>query len=146
VIYDRVHHRDLNRLGGLNNSMPLYAGISAVIFFGAMGLPGLCGFVGEFFTVMGTWNYSMTFTILAAVAVVITAAYILWTVQRVFLGENKAYQGLPDIQLRELLCIAPLVVLAVLMGVYPRCVLAWMEPSVTGLVRDLSGIFGSATP
>jgi NADH-quinone oxidoreductase subunit M len=150
VIYDRVHHRDLNRLGGLNNSMPLYSGISAVIFFGAMGLPGLCGFVGEFFTVMGTWNYSITFTILAAGTVVITAAYILWTVQRVFLGNNKAYDGLPDITVlkdpREFLCIAPLLVLAVVMGVYPRCVLDWMEPSVTGLVKDLANIFASGTP
>jgi NADH-quinone oxidoreductase subunit M len=145
VIYDRIHHRDLNRMGGLNNSMPLYAGISAVIFFGAMGLPGLCGFVGEFFTILGTWNYSILFAVLAAATVVITAAYILWTVQRVFLGENKAYQGLPEINARELAVIIPLVILAVLLGVYPRIVLDWMEPSVTGLVRDLAGIFGTGT-
>jgi NADH-quinone oxidoreductase subunit M len=141
VIYDRVHHRDLNRLGGLNNSMPLYAGISAVIFFAAMGLPGLCGFVGEFFTILGTWNYSMLFAVLAAATVVITAAYILWTVQRVFLGENKAYHGLPEINARELACIVPLVILAVLLGVYPRIILDWMAPSVEGLVKDLAGIF-----
>jgi NADH-quinone oxidoreductase subunit M len=141
VAYDRVHHRNLNDLGGLNNSMPLYSGISAVIFFGAMGLPGLCGFVGEFMTVLGTWNYSKLFAVLAAATVVITAAYILWTVQRVFLGENKKYHGLPEINTREVLIAAPLVVLAVLLGVYPDIVFSWMEPSVTGLVRDLAGIF-----
>lgn len=142
VIYDRAHHRDLNRFGGLNNAMPVYAGLSAVIFFAALGLPGLCGFVGEFFTILGTWNYSMVFAVLAAVTVIITAAYILWTLQRVYLGSNPAYEGFPDITLRELLVAVPLVILAVLLGVYPSCVLSWMEPSVTGLVKNLAGIFG----
>jgi len=142
VIYDRAHHRDLNKFGGLNNAMPLYAGLSAVIFFAALGLPGLCGFVGEFFTILGTWNYSMVFAVLAALTVVITAAYVLWTLQRVYLGSNPKYDGYPDITARELLVAVPLVVLAVLLGVYPSCILSWMEPSVTGLVRSLAGIFG----
>jgi NADH-quinone oxidoreductase subunit M len=143
VIYDRAHHRDLNKFGGLNNAMPLYAGLSAVIFFAALGLPGLCGFVGEFFTILGTWNYSMVFAVLAAITVVITAAYVLWTLQRVYLGSNPKYDGYPDINARELLVAIPLVILAVLLGVYPSCILSWMEPSVTGLVRNLAGIFGS---
>jgi NADH-quinone oxidoreductase subunit M len=143
VIYDRAHHRDLNRFGGLNNAMPVYSALSAVIFFAALGLPGLCGFVGEFFTVLGTWNFSMVFAVLAAITVVITAAYILWTLQRVYLGSNPAYEGYPDINARELLVAVPLVILAVLLGVYPSVILSWMEPSVTGLVRSLAGIFGS---
>jgi NADH-quinone oxidoreductase subunit M len=143
VVYDRVHHRDLNALGGINNTMPLYSGISAVIFFGAMGLPGLCGFVGEFFTVLGTWNYSIPFSFLAALTVVITAAYILWTIQRVYLGQSTVQfkEALSqEITLREMLCITPLVVLAVLLGVWPNLVLDWMEPSVSALVNDLSRI------
>jgi NADH-quinone oxidoreductase subunit M len=141
VIYDRVHHRDLNAFGGLNNAMPLYSGLSAVIFFGALGLPGLCGFVGEFFTVLGTWNYSRIFAVLAAMTVVVTAADILWTLQRVYLGENPRYHGLPEISARELLVAVPLAALAILLGVWPNSVLEWMEPSVTGLVRDLSSLF-----
>ncbi|MCS6975535.1 MAG: NADH-quinone oxidoreductase subunit M [Gemmatales bacterium] len=143
VIYDRAHHRDLNRFGGLNNAMPVYSALSAVIFFAALGLPGLCGFVGEFFTILGTWNFSMVFAVLAALTVVITAAYILWTLQRVYLGSNPAYEGYPDINARELLVAIPLVILAVVMGVYPSLILYWMEPSVTGLVRSLASIFGS---
>jgi NADH-quinone oxidoreductase subunit M len=138
VIYDRAHHRNLDGFRGLYEPMPLYGGISALIFFAAMGLPGLCGFVGEFMVVLATWNYSRVFAILAAMTVVITAAYILWTLQRVFLGQNPAYKGFPDITLRELVCIIPLAALAVILGVWPDLLLSWMEPSVTGLVRSLA--------
>lgn len=139
VIYDRAHHRNLDNFRGLNEPMPLYGGISAVIFFAALGLPGMCGFVGEFMVVLSTWYYSPLFAILAALTVVITAAYILWTLQRVYLGTNPAYKDYKDIDLRELACIIPLVVLSVLLGVLPGLLLSWMEPSVSGLVKMLSG-------
>ena len=138
VIYDRAHHRNLDNFRGLYEPMPLYGGISALIFFAAMGLPGMCGFVGEFMVILATWNYSRVFAILSAVTVVITAAYILWTLQRVYLGTNPAYKGFSDINLRELLCIIPLAVLAVILGVWPNLLLSWMEPSVTGLVNSLA--------
>jgi NADH-quinone oxidoreductase subunit M len=137
VIYDRAHHRNLDGFGGLYEPMPLYGGISAIIFFAAMGLPGLCGFVGEFMVVLATWNFEpggKVFAILAALTVVLTAAYILWTLQRVFMGQNPAYKNYPEINFRELLCIVPLVVLAVLLGVLPSLLLNWMEPSLSGLV------------
>src|SRR5207244_361488 len=86
VIYDRAHHRNLDNFRGLYEPMPLYGGISAIIFFAAMGLPGMCGFVGEFMVVLATWDYSKTYAVLAALTVVISAAYILWTLQRVILG------------------------------------------------------------
>jgi NADH-quinone oxidoreductase subunit M len=138
VIYDRAHHRNLDNFRGLYEPMPLYGGVSAIIFFAALGLPGLCGFVGEFMVVLATWNYDKVFSILAALTVVITAAYILWTLQRVYLGQNPAYKDFPDISLRELLCIVPLVALSVLLGVWPNLLLNWMEPSVTGLVNFLA--------
>jgi NADH-quinone oxidoreductase subunit M len=138
VIYDRAHHRNLDNFRGLYEPMPLYGGISAIIFFAAMGLPGMCGFVGEFMVVLGTWNYSRTLSILAALTVILTAAYILWTLQRVYLGQNPAYKDYPDISARELACITPLVVFSVLLGVLPNLLLSWMEPSVTGLVNMLA--------
>jgi NADH-quinone oxidoreductase subunit M len=142
VIYDRAHHRNLNGFRGLYESMPLYGGISAIIFFAAMGLPGMCGFVGEFMVVLSTWNYDKVFAILAALTVVITAAYILWTIQRVFFGPivNPEYRKYPDIDLRELACIVPLVVLSVLLGILPGLLLNWMEPSVRGLIETLAAI------
>jgi NADH-quinone oxidoreductase subunit M len=156
VIYDRAHHRNLDNFRGLNEPMPLYGGISAIIFFAAMGLPGMCGFIGEVMVVLSTWNFSPTnvpllgdmpnagkvFSILAAGTVVLTAAYILWTIQRVFLGENPTYKDFTDMTAREVLCAVPLVFFSVLLGVLPQLLLNWMEPTVTGLVNTLARVSG----
>ena len=78
-----------------------------------------------------------TFAILAAGTVIVTAAYILWTLQRVYLGTNPTYKDFPDMDLREVLCIIPLAVLAVLLGILPMLLFSWMEPHVTDLVDTL---------
>ena len=137
VIYDRAHTRDLNKLGGLFNIMPVYGAVSFLIFFGSMGLPGLCGFVAEAFTLLAAFNYDMVLAVLAASSVVLTAGYILWTLQRVFLGKNEHYKGLPDLNLREMIIAAPLVVFTVLLGVFPGLLLDWMQPSVTNMVNQV---------
>jgi NADH-quinone oxidoreductase subunit M len=92
--------------------------------------------------VLSTWNYDKVFAILAALTVVITAAYILWTIQRVFFGPivNPEYRKYPDIDLRELACIVPLVVFSVVLGILPGLLLNWMEPSVRGLIETLAAI------
>ncbi len=149
VIYDRAHHRDLNNFGGIANAMPVYSGLSAIIFFGGMGLPGLCGFVGEFMCILGTWNFGPSghpymgrvYAILAAATVVITAAYILWTIQRVYFGSSEKYKDLPDITLREGFIAGVLVVMTVLFGVAPMLLLSWYEPTISTLVRGLASIF-----
>jgi NADH-quinone oxidoreductase subunit M len=143
VIYDRAHHRNLDNFRGLMEPMPLYGGISAIIFFAAMGLPGMCGFVGEVMVVLATWNFSYTLAILAALTVVLTAGYILWTLQRVYLGTNPAYKDYPDMTPREVAIATPLVVLSVALGIFPgTLLLSWMEPSVTGLVNMLATLGG----
>jgi NADH-quinone oxidoreductase subunit M len=149
VIYDRLHHRDLNRFGGLASAMPLYGGLSAGIFFAGLGLPGLCGFIGEVMTVLASWQFSRVVAIVAAAGVILTAGYILWTLQRVFLGTRTAAAAhghehghghgdeLPDITRRELFCAVPLLVLAIVLGVYPNLLFSFMEPSVSSLVMQL---------
>jgi NADH-quinone oxidoreductase subunit M len=136
VIYDRAHHRNLDNFRGLAEPMPLYTGMSAVIFFAGMGLPGLCGFIGEVMVVLATWEFSKVFAVLAAITVVITAAYILWTIQRVYLGVNPAYKNYKDMDLREVACAVPLAVLAIVLGVAPQWVLSWMEPSVSHFITQ----------
>jgi NADH-quinone oxidoreductase subunit M len=138
VIYDRAHTRDLAKLGGLWNVMPVYGAIGLVIFFGSMGLPGLCGFIAEVFVVLSAFHYNKVLAVLAALAVVLTAGYILWTIQRVWLGRNEHWKGLPDMDGRELLIAAPLVVLTVLMGVFPQAILSWVSPSVERVVSDMA--------
>lgn len=139
VIYERAHTRQLDKLGGLFNYMPLYGAVSFLIFFGSMGLPGLCGFIAEVFVVLAAFNYSPILAVLAAAAVVLTAGYILWTLQRVFLGRSEQYRGLADLTLRELIISIPLVALTVALGVVPQwLLLGWMSPSVNETVRAVA--------
>ena len=141
VVYDRVHHRNLDQFGGLFGKMPLYTGLSIVIFFAALGLPGLCGFIGEVFVVLSVWKYSMTLAVISASVVILTAGYILWTIQRVYLGHE--YQGpheeaLTPITTRECTIAVPLVVLAFLFGVFPNLVLRYMDKTIDRQVEVLA--------
>jgi NADH-quinone oxidoreductase subunit M len=141
VIYERVHHRDIDKMGGLFARMPVYSGISMGIFFAALGLPGLCGFIGEFLVVVGTWAYSKTLAVVAASVVILTAGYILWTIQRVYLGSE--YKGphadaITPMTRREIAIATPLLALAILFGVYPNAVLKYVVPSVEKTTHDLS--------
>jgi NADH-quinone oxidoreductase subunit M len=138
VIYERAHHRDLNRFGGLMNIMPHYGGLAIVIFFAGMGLPGLCGFWGEVWTVLAGFKYNHALGIISALAVILTAGYILWAVQRVFFGVNESYAGTPDITFRERLAAIPLVVLAILLGVYPQIMLQWTQADVMAFVDSMT--------
>jgi NADH-quinone oxidoreductase subunit M len=137
VIYDRLHTRDLAKLGGLFTPMPGYGVVTLLIFFGSMGLPGLCGFIAEVFVVLAAFHYNVWLGVLAAAAVVLTAGYILWTLQRVLLGRNEAHHGVPDLSPREWAISIPLVVLTVVLGVFPQSLLSWMGPSVVDVVHDL---------
>jgi NADH-quinone oxidoreductase subunit M len=103
-----------------------------------MGLPGLCGFVAEVFVVLAAFNYSPTLAVLAAAAVILTAGYILWTIQRVFLGKSEAWKGLPDMNFREVVIAVPLVVFTIAMGIFPQTlILSWMRPSVDNMVQGV---------
>ncbi len=132
VIYDRAHHRDINRFGGLWLTMPIYGSLATVGFFASLGLPGLCGFIGELYVLLGTFDAATTFpwmtwarpmAIVAAFGVVLTAGYILWLIQRVYLGPEKpeyaVFRG-NDVDAREISILAPLALLAVILGVLPK--------------------------
>jgi len=139
VVYDRAHHRDLNRFGGLKEPMPLYAGMSAILFFASMGLPGLCGFVGEFCVFIAAWNFSPALAIPAVLSVILTAGYLLWTWQRVYLGTNPDTKNFPELSPREAMCLLPFAVLAILLGVLPGMLLFnWMDPSVSGWIENMA--------
>ncbi len=139
VIYDRAHHRDLRRFGGLWEPMPLYAGLAAILLFASMALPGLCGFVGEFFVLMAAWHFSPALAVAAIFSVILTAGYLLWTWLRVFTGTPQPPPEYPDLTPREFVVLLPFAVLAVLLGVFPSVlVLQWVDPAVTGWVANLA--------
>jgi len=141
VIYDRVHHRNLDQFGGLFGKMPLYTGLAIPIFFAGLGLPGLCGFIGEVFVVLAVWKFSQVLAVISAFVVILTAGYILWALQRVYLGPE--YKGphpeaLTPMNLREASIAVPLVVFAVLFGIMPTLVLRYMDKSISHQARQLT--------
>jgi NADH-quinone oxidoreductase subunit M len=147
VIYDRVHHRDLNKFGGLMGKMPLYSGLAVGLFFAGLGLPGLCGFIGEVFVVLSTWSYNPALAIVAASGVILTAGYILWCLQRVYLGAE--YKGphpeaLSPINGRETAIASILLALAVVLGVYPSIMFDMMNPSIELLVNSMDAGYEKA--
>ncbi len=129
VIYDRAHHREINRFGGLWLTMPKYGSMATIGFFASLGLPGLCGFIGEMWVLMGTfqaggrgpeWAWAYTIAIIAAFGVILTAGYILWLIRRVYLGtERKEYQGFSDTSPREVFILVPFAVLCIALGILP---------------------------
>ncbi|NLX12101.1 MAG: NADH-quinone oxidoreductase subunit M [Phycisphaerales bacterium] len=140
VVYDRVHHRNLDQFGGLFPRMPVYSGISMIIFFAALGLPGLCGFWGEILVILGTWSYSKTLAVVAASVMILTAGYILWTIQRVYLGpeyKGPHAEALKPMNRREKYIAVPLVAFAILFGVYPKALFDYVTPSVEKTVVEM---------
>jgi NADH-quinone oxidoreductase subunit M len=134
VIYDRAHHRQIEGFGGLAGIMPVYTSVTALAFFAAMGLPGLSAFISEVLVLLGAWQKYPGLTIIAASAVILTAGYMLWTMQRIYLGKpNEKYLGLPEINAREMVTLVPLGVIVVILGVYPHAVLDLINVSLVNL-------------
>jgi NADH-quinone oxidoreductase subunit M len=134
VIYDRAHHRDINGFGGWAIVMPKYMGITALAFFASMGLPGLSGFIAEALCFIGAFPVWRVFTIISIGGIIITAGYLLWTMQRVFFGAtNEKYVNLPDINGRELFTLIPLGVIVIVLGIWPHPILNLMNSSLSYL-------------
>ena len=134
VIYDRAHHREIAGFGGLANVMPRYLGIFALAFFASMGLPGLSGFISEVMVFIGAFQVWRTFTIISVFGIIITAAYLLWTLQRMFFGKtNEKYLEISDINGRELFTLIPLGAIVLFLGIWPHPILKLMNTSLTYL-------------
>jgi NADH-quinone oxidoreductase subunit M len=132
MLSDRRHTRLIAEYGGLKSVMPRLVAAFLIVTLSSIGLPGLNGFVGEFLILLGAFRWDPRFAALAATGVILSATYMLWMFQRVNYGpvthdENKT---LTDLQPREWVVIAPIVAIAVLMGVVPNLFLRPIEPSV----------------
>jgi NADH-quinone oxidoreductase subunit M len=138
VIYDRAHHREIARFGGLAAAMPEYSAMTGLAFFASLGLPGMCGFISEFLVLTGSFPTFMMFTAISATAVIITAAYYLWAIHRAFLGKlNPVYQGYPDLVWRERLVLYPLGALAIVLGFYPYAIFDVINPTLFNLIAGI---------
>ena len=141
VIYDRVHHRNLNEFGGLFGKMPGYTAMAMGLFFAGLGLPGLCGFIGEVLVVLSVWKFSIVLAVISASVVILTAGYILWALQRVYLGaeyKGPHEEALVPMKAREWAVALPLFVLAILFGVFPAIVLRYMDATIDEQTSSLA--------
>ncbi|NLH61469.1 MAG: NADH-quinone oxidoreductase subunit M [Ignavibacteriales bacterium] len=141
VLYDRTHTRGLDDFGGMANQMPVYTGFVTVAFFAAIGLPGLSGFISEAFVFLGGFSNGVTrvLTVISTLGILLGAGYMLWTLQRVFLGNlNEKWNALTDLDTREYVMFIPLTIIIILLGVYPSLMLDIMNSSVNSLVKFLT--------
>ncbi len=121
VAYERTHTRDLMAYGGLAGITPNFAILFMIFMLGSVALPGTSGFVGEFLALNGAFQTNPTMALLAGVGMVLGAAYMLRLYRHVFFGQpaTQSIRALPDLNLREWLCLAPLAVLTIWIGIYP---------------------------
>jgi NADH-quinone oxidoreductase subunit M len=144
VVYDRMHTREIAAYGGLVNRMPLYAFVFMVFALANVGLPGTSGFVGEFLTLIGTFRVNTWVATLATLGTILSAAYMLWLYRKVIFGklEKPSLFWIKDIGWREITVLAPLVILTIVFGVYPKPVLDFSAASVTQLIDNYHHAIG----
>ena len=142
MLYERRHTRMIDDFGGLWKVIPLFSVIFLVVMFSSIGLPGLNGFVGEFLILLGAFGVTPLWTAAAATGVILGAVYMLWMYRRVIFGplKNPANEKLTDLNARELVVLAPIVILIVLMGVYPRPFLQRIEPAVALTLKKFPAV------
>jgi NADH-quinone oxidoreductase subunit M len=138
ILYDRAHTRGLNDFGGLANKMPKYFTIIIIAFFASIGLPGLSAFISESFVFLGGFKNDTIriITIVSTLGIILNAAYILWTIQRLFFGKlPEKWHELTDINGRELASTVPLLIIIVVLGIFPSIFINLMTSSVNQLVN-----------
>ena len=140
VIYDRLHTREIDRYGGLSINMPKYALFFMLFTMASVGLPATSGFVGEFLALAGIYQMSSWVAFVCGTGVILGAGYMLYLYRRVAFGEQKNADAaaMPDLDLRELLMMAPIAAVVLWMGVYPESFLAPMRADIAALDARLA--------
>ena len=138
VIYDRMHTREIAAYGGLANRMPIYAAVFMLFTMANVGLPGTSGFVGEFLTIIGTFQVSTWTALLAATGVILSACYALTLYRKISFGEleNEALQSITDMNSREIAVVAAPVAATIIFGVWPAPILDLVSASVEALITN----------
>lgn len=140
VLYDRMHTRDISAYGGVVNTMPIFAAFAVFFAMSNAGLPGTSGFVGEFMVIIASFHADFWYALLAALTLILGAAYTLWMVKRVFYGEvvNENVAVLQDINSREFIIMATLAVAVLVLGLWPAPVVDVMHASVENLLQHIA--------
>jgi NADH-quinone oxidoreductase subunit M len=146
MIYERRHTRLIDAYGGIAKVVPMFAALLTIVSFSSIGVPGTNGFVGEFLVLIGAFRTEPVLTLIATTAVIISAAYLLWAIQRILFNplDKPENEHIPDLNRRELAVMIPLIACIVWLGVYPAPVLRRMEGAATKFVARVNGP-GAAT-
>jgi NADH-quinone oxidoreductase subunit M len=138
VVYDRLHTREIARYGGMANNMPHYAFMFMIFMLASVGLPGTSGFVGEFLSLQGAYLANSWYAFIAALGVILGAAYMLWLYRRLFYGplEKDDVKAMPDLKFREYVMFVPLVVFIFWIGIYPATFRNVFAPTVSKIIQD----------
>lgn len=139
VLYDRVHSRMIKDYGGVANTMPWFAFFMVLFLMSNSGLPGTSGFVGEFMVILSAFQANFWFAFLAAITLILGAAYSLWLAKRVIFGEvaNREVRNLEDINGREAFILGILAIAILAVGVYPQPLVEMMHSSVDHLLQHI---------
>ncbi len=146
VIYDRMHTRDIDAYGGLVVRMPAFALVFMLFTMANVGLPGTSGFVGEFLTLMGAFQKNTWVAAVAASGVIFSACYALWLYRRVVFGDliKASLKTIEDMDRRERLIFAPLIVMTILLGIYPSLITDIISPSTEALIANFNQSLAAA--
>lgn len=140
VIYDRMHTREISAYGGVMNVMPKFGAFMVFFAMANAGLPGTSGFVGEFMVILASFKANFWIAFLAAMTLILGAAYTLWMVKRVLFGEvaNDNVAALTDVTPREFWMLGGLAFFVLLIGLWPDLLASVMHASVENLVQHIS--------
>ncbi len=140
MIYERRHTRLIEAYGGIARVVPMFAAMLTIVTFSSIGVPGTNGFVGEFLVLIGAFRTQPILAVIATTAVIISAGYLLWAIQRILFNplDKPENEHIPDLNRRELAIMLPLVAAIVWLGVYPAPVLRRMEVSATKFVTTVT--------
>jgi NADH-quinone oxidoreductase subunit M len=136
MLYERLHSRQFADMGGLASRLPIFACFLVFICLSSMGLPGLNGFVGEFLSLIGMFKRHPAYAVIGAVGIILGAWYLLNLVKQTLFGPQRdlaAHRHLADLNAREILALAPIAVLCLAIGIFPRPVLDAMQPEVNAI-------------
>jgi NADH-quinone oxidoreductase subunit M len=146
MLYERIHTRNLGEMGGLANVMPKLTGLFLFAALSSLGLPGLNNFVGEFLVLLGTFASNVVYGAIAATGVVLAAIYLLWAYQRMAQGPAaQAHASHPDLGVRELTLLAPVLAAVLVLGVYPKLILDRIEPTTARVAGQVTSTAAPAT-
>ena len=136
-----MNTRNIEELGGIAYKAPVFAFFFAVAMLGSVGLPGTSGFIGEFLIILGAVKFNTAIGVLAGTTLIIGVCYMLWMFQRVFFEKsNKLTDSIRDLTPVETLCLVPVVILIIVMGIYPQPFIEKIKPAADRQIASMTRV------